>query len=57
MEVQKIFQLLEAQKVGETTYPYGTSKLMVEQILKDLTNVNPALRVTILRYFNPVGAN
>ncbi|WP_171859425.1 UDP-glucose 4-epimerase GalE, partial [Citrobacter freundii] len=49
--------IVEDSKVGETTNPYGTSKLMVEQILKDLTNVNPAFRVTILRYFNPVGAH
>jgi UDP-glucose 4-epimerase len=36
---------------------YGRSKLMVENILTDLANENPALRVACLRYFNPVGAH
>ncbi|MES0267953.1 UDP-glucose 4-epimerase GalE [Citrobacter sedlakii] len=49
--------LVECSKVGGTTNPYGSSKLMVEHILKDLTNVDPAFRVTVLRYFNPVGAH
>jgi UDP-glucose 4-epimerase len=36
---------------------YGRSKLMVENILTDLVQTNPALRVACLRYFNPVGAH
>ncbi len=36
---------------------YGRSKLMVENILTDLVQSNPALRVVCLRYFNPVGAH
>ena len=36
---------------------YGRSKLMVENLLTDLVNANPALRVACLRYFNPVGAH
>jgi UDP-glucose 4-epimerase len=43
--------------VGGTTNPYGTSKLMVEQILRDLHISDPAWRIGILRYFNPVGAH
>jgi len=43
--------------VGGTTNPYGTSKLMVEQILRDLHVSDPAWRIGILRYFNPVGAH
>ncbi|NJD07972.1 MAG: UDP-glucose 4-epimerase GalE [Methylococcaceae bacterium] len=43
--------------VGGTTNPYGTSKLMIEQILRDLRIANPAWRIAILRYFNPVGAH
>ncbi|HDX6527672.1 TPA: UDP-glucose 4-epimerase GalE, partial [Escherichia coli] len=47
----------ERSKIGGTTNPYGTSKLMVEQILEDVTRTNPEFRATILRYFNPVGAH
>jgi UDP-glucose 4-epimerase len=36
---------------------YGRTKLMVEDILRDLQKANPALRVALLRYFNPVGAH
>ena len=36
---------------------YGHSKLMVEQVLRDLANSNPAWRIALLRYFNPVGAH
>jgi UDP-glucose 4-epimerase len=43
--------------VGGTTNPYGTSKLMVEQILRDLHISDPAWRIGLLRYFNPVGAH
>lgn len=43
--------------VGGTTNPYGTSKLMIEQILCDLQVSDPDWRIAILRYFNPVGAH
>jgi UDP-glucose 4-epimerase len=36
---------------------YGRTKLMVEDILRDLKKSNPAWRVALLRYFNPVGAH
>jgi len=36
---------------------YGGSKLMVEKILTDLAHANPILRVTCVRYFNPVGVH
>jgi UDP-glucose 4-epimerase len=39
------------------TNPYGASKLMVENILRDLQQANPAWRVALLRYFNPTGAH
>jgi UDP-glucose 4-epimerase len=42
--------------VGGTTNPYGTSNLMIEQILRDLHVSDSAWRIGILRYFNPVGA-
>ena len=43
--------------VGATTNPYGRSKLMIEQILRDLHVSDPSWRVALLRYFNPVGAH
>ncbi len=39
------------------TNPYGRSKLMVEEILRDLATADPRWSVTLLRYFNPVGAH
>lgn len=39
------------------TNPYGASKLMVEDILRDLAASDPEWRIAILRYFNPVGAH
>lgn len=39
------------------TNPYGRSKLMVEEILSDLFKSDPSWKITILRYFNPVGAH
>lgn len=49
--------LRETSRIGDTTNPYGTSKLMVEQILQDFIKAEPAFSITILRYFNPVGAH
>lgn len=37
--------------------PYGHSKAMIEQILRDLYISDPTWQVTLLRYFNPVGAH
>ena len=39
------------------TNPYGWTKLMSEQILKDAAIANPKLSVALLRYFNPIGAH
>jgi len=39
------------------TNPYGQSKLMAEQVLRDLEVSDPSWRVATLRYFNPVGAH
>jgi UDP-glucose 4-epimerase len=39
------------------TNPYGKSKLMVEEILKDLVTSDNTWRIAVLRYFNPVGAH
>ncbi len=39
------------------TNPYGRTKLMLEEILRDLAAADPDWRVFLLRYFNPVGAH
>jgi len=39
------------------TNPYGRSKLMVEEMLRDLHASDPGWRIAILRYFNPIGAH
>ena len=40
-----------------TTNPYGSTKLMIENILTDIQKANSKLSVTLLRYFNPIGAH
>ena len=47
----------EDSKLGPTTNPYGTTKLFIEQILKDLYKSDNSWDIAILRYFNPVGAH
>lgn len=47
----------ENSPVGQTTNPYGGSKLMVEQIYTDLAKSNSRWKIALLRYFNPVGAH
>jgi UDP-glucose 4-epimerase len=49
--------LKETSKVGGTTNPYGTTKLMIERILNDLYISDNSWSITILRYFNPIGAH
>ncbi len=39
------------------TNPYGWTKYMNEQILRDVANANPKMSVVLLRYFNPIGAH
>ncbi len=42
---------------GTPTNPYGRSKLMIEEILADLSLSEPRWSIALLRYFNPVGAH
>ncbi len=49
--------LTEDCKTGGTTNPYGTTKLYIEQILKDIYMSDSTWDIAILRYFNPVGAH
>ena len=53
----EIIPITEDCKTGGTTNPYGTSKLFIEQILKDIYNSDNTWDICILRYFNPVGAH
>ncbi|WP_136482436.1 UDP-glucose 4-epimerase GalE [Vibrio sp. H11] len=49
--------ITESSPTGATTNPYGRSKYMVEQCLTDLFAAEPGWSITLLRYFNPVGAH
>ena len=53
----KVLPLTEECEVGGVTNPYGRTKYMIEEILKDVAHVNPNLNIAILRYFNPIGAH
>lgn len=53
----EVVPITEESKTGETTNPYGTSKLFIEQILKDIYKADNSWDIAILRYFNPVGAH
>ncbi len=55
--VPKQVPLLENMPLGTCTNPYGWTKWMIEQILRDACVANPELSVVLLRYFNPVGAH
>lgn len=39
------------------TNPYGKTKFVIEEILRDVATANPGFAVTVLRYFNPIGAH
>ncbi len=47
----------ESMNLLPATNPYGETKVMCERILTDLANANPAFSVSLLRYFNPIGAH
>ncbi len=49
--------ITEDCQVGGTTNPYGTSKLMIEKILADISISNTNFKAIVLRYFNPIGAH
>lgn len=53
----EVIPITEECKVGGTTNPYGTTKLFIEQILKDVYASDNTMDICILRYFNPVGAH
>lgn len=47
----------ETDRLGETTNPYGETKKMIERILRDLYRADSTWSISLLRYFNPVGAH
>ena len=53
----EVIPITEECEVGGTTNPYGTTKLFIEQILKDIYKSDNTWDICILRYFNPVGAH
>ena len=48
---------VESMDLLPTTNPYGETKKMSERILTDIASANPSFSVSLLRYFNPVGAH
>lgn len=55
--VQDTPKYVETMSRGVTTNPYGETKAMIERILEDLYVSDNSWNITILRYFNPVGAH
>lgn len=55
--MNNISPLKENMKTGGTTNPYGTTKYMIEIILEDFHKADSDWAVTLLRYFNPIGAH
>lgn len=55
--LDNISPLREDMKAGGTTNPYGTTKLYIENILNDLWLSEKEWSISLLRYFNPIGAH
>ena len=49
--------LTETSNIGNCNNPYGWTKFMCEQILRDTANADKSWSVVLLRYFNPIGAH
>lgn len=55
---QGVAELTEEMQTGlEITNPYGETKYVIEEMLKDVADSDDEFETTILRYFNPVGAH
>lgn len=55
--MKNVSPLKETMQTGGTTNPYGTTKYMIEIILEDIYKSDNDWNVTLLRYFNPIGAH
>lgn len=53
----KELPLTEDSPTGSATNPYGQTKLMIEQIIRDYATANEDFSAVLLRYFNPIGAH
>lgn len=53
----KEFPVTEESTISKASSPYGTTKIMGEQIIRDAVSSSNALQAVLLRYFNPVGAH
>ena len=54
---QGVPKYVETMERKTASSPYGTTKIMIEQILEDLYKADNTWKISILRYFNPVGAH
>ena len=52
-----IIPITEDCPKGQCTNPYGQTKSMLEEVLKDVQKADPEWNVVLLRYFNPIGAH
>ena len=52
-----IIPITEECPKGECTNPYGKTKSMLEDVLKDVHKADPEWNIVLLRYFNPIGAH
>lgn len=55
--MNNVSPLKETMEAGGTTNPYGTTKYMIEIILSDLYKADSEWSMSLLRYFNPIGAH
>lgn len=55
--MDNVMPVSETAHTGGCTNPYGWTKYMGEQILRDIVKADPSWSVVLLRYFNPVGAH
>ena len=56
--IQDTPKYVETMETGRTiSNPYGSTKAMIEQVLQDAYKADNTLKISILRYFNPVGAH
>ena len=52
-----VMPITENSPIKEAESPYGNTKIIGEQIIKDCCKTNPSLQAVSLRYFNPIGAH
>lgn len=55
--IQESPKYVETMKRGIPSSPYGMTKVMIEEILEDLYKADSEWKISILRYFNPIGAH